>query len=234
MFGGPRLPNVGGVRNNRMCFPVPPGDETSRCAPVRGCRTPGSRPRSDSGRARDIDEGVRRRLVSVLINLRRADQCLDQEPDRARELIREALRFADMREITAAVPPAALTTDGLAAAVSSLAQTSTLALTLDISGARCPRTVEAAAYVLIAEALAIVSTRSDASRLHVAAYRAGTDLVVEMCDDGVVRGQPTEGSALGGLRRHVDAAGATLQILTQPGIGTRLRATFPGAHEVRP
>jgi TfoX/Sxy family transcriptional regulator of competence genes len=45
----------------------------------------------------DVYDGVQQRLLLVLTNLWRAEQCLDQEPDRARELIREALACVNLR-----------------------------------------------------------------------------------------------------------------------------------------
>ena len=193
---------------------------------------------ADVGRRplQDIREGVRRRLVTALGNLRRADQCLDDEPDRARELIRAALGYADIgrdeiRDPITDIYLGVLTAEGLAAAVSALAQLSTVPLTQDISPARCAQSVEAAAYFLIAETLTIVSAQSRASRVHVAAHTAGANLLVDVCCDVVVDADTTLAARLAGLRLRVEAFDGTLEILNQPGIGTRLRATFPYAND---
>jgi signal transduction histidine kinase len=186
----------------------------------------------------EIRDGVQRRLMNALINLQRADECLDHEPDRARELIREALGYAnvepaELRDVAAGIHPTALATHGLAAAVSTLAQASAVPMTLDISASRCSRHVEAAAYFLIADALTNVSERANATRLHVAAYRAATDLIVELCDDGAA-GADHDPDAVAGLRACVEALDGTLQILRQEGIGTRIRASFPNADDAVP
>ena len=181
---------------------------------------------------RNVDEGVRQRLVSALNDLRSADRCLDDEPDRARELIRTALGYANIgpdetRDPVTDIYMSVLTTHGLAAAVSALAQVSATPLTLDVTPARWAQSVEAAAYFLVAETLTIAREQSDATRLHVAAYGAGPNLVVEVCCDDIIGADATGADRLVGLRLRVEAFDGTLHILRQPGIGTRLRATFP-------
>jgi signal transduction histidine kinase len=195
---------------------------------------------ADAGRRsppRDIDEGVRERLVRALTDLQRADECLDDEPDRARDLIRAALGYANIGIDESAGPVAdiylgVLTTRGLGAAVAALADVSLMPLTLDVTPARWAPSVEAAAYFLVAETLTIAREQSDASRLHVAAYSAGANLVVEICYDDVTAAGTTAYHRLAGLRLRVEAFEGTLHVLRQPGIGTRLRATFP--NEDRP
>ena len=181
---------------------------------------------------RHVDEGVRQRLVSALNDLRSADRCLDDEPDRARELIRTALGYANIgpdetRDPITDIYMSVLTTHGLAAAVSALAQVSATPLTLDVTPARWAQSVEAAAYFLVAETLTIAREQSDATRMHVAVYGAGPNLVVEVCCDDIIGADATGADRLVGLRFRVEAFDGTLHILRQPGIGTRLRATFP-------
>ena len=182
--------------------------------------------------SRDIDEGVRQRLVNAQSDLRRADRYLDHEPDHARELTRTALGYADIgidetRDPIVDIYIGVLTTHGLAAAVSALAKVSPIPLTLDMTPARWAQPVEAAAYFLVAETLTIISEQSSATRMHVAAYSGGTYLVVEVCCDDIVRADATGAERLAGLRFPVEAFDGTLHVLRQPGIGTRLRATFP-------
>lgn len=188
---------------------------------------------------RNIDEGVRQRLVSALGNLQRADECLDDEPERARELIRTALGYANVgldetRDPVVDIYLDVLTAHGLAAAVSALAQVCAMPMTLDITPARWAQSVEAAAYFLVAETMAIAREQSGATRLHVAAYGSGTNLVVEVCCDDIVRADASGGDRLVGLRLRVEAFDGTLHILRQPGIGTRLRATFPDEDDQPP
>ena len=170
----------------------------------------------------------------MLIDLWRAEQCLDTEPDRARELIREALGHAhvgpeELRDLTIGIHPGVLGARGLAAAVSTLAQASPVPLTMDISPSRCAHAVETAAYLLIVEALTKAGRDAEVTRVHVAAYRAGTDLIVEVCDDGPGGADRYGRGVLAGLRARVEALEGTLRVLSQVGIGTRIRASFPRA-----
>src|SRR5207249_3154741 len=115
--------------------------------------------------AGDIGDAVRQRLISASSNLRRADQCLDDEPDRARDLVRAALGYADigldeMCDSVAGIYLTVLQSDGLAVAASALAQISAIPMTLDVSPSRCDQSVEAAAYFLVAETLTIVGEQT--------------------------------------------------------------------------
>jgi len=173
---------------------------------------------------RGIDDGVRRRLVSALVKLQRADECLDDEPELAGDLIRDALDYADIgpHDPVAEIYQNVLAHRGLAAAVAALANVSPIPMTMDVTLARCEPSVEAAAYFLTAETMTIVSGQTNATRMHVAAYRARRALVVELCCDDVVRGD----DRLADLSARVEAFDGRLHVLRQPGIGTRLRATF--------
>ena len=184
----------------------------------------------------EIRDGVQRRLMNALIDLQRADECLDHEPDLARELIREALGYAnvepaELRDVAAGIHPTALALTGWPRPFRRSPRHLPIPMTMDISASRCSRHVEAAAYFLIADALTNVSERGNATRVHVAAYRAGGDLIVELCDDGAAGRTDHDADAVVGLRACVEALDGTLQILRQEGIGTRIRASFPNADD---
>ena len=53
------------------------------------------------------------------------------------------------------------------------------------AGGRLPEAVERAAYFVVAEALVNVAKHSHATRCEVRCRREGSDLVVEVWDDGV-------------------------------------------------
>lgn len=181
--------------------------------------------------AEDIDDAVRRRLTEALRRLQGADACLDDDPDRAGRLVSAALGYAKIgdagiQDVIARIYLTTLTQDGLAAAVGALARLFPLSMTADVDPRRFAQPVEAAAYLLVAETLTMVHERSDARRVHVAAHGASGNLAVEVSCDGA---GPLGEDRLAELGRRVEAFGATLQIVTQEGIGTRIRAVFPGA-----
>ncbi len=184
--------------------------------------------------ARDIHDGSQQRLVSALLDLQLAEQCFDREPDRARRLLGEARDYVesgleDLRALTAGLHPVALATYGLPSAVLTLAHTSALRVDLDISPRRCAERIEIAAYYLIAEALTNVGKHAAAGAVRVTTRWAGSDFVVEIHDDGVGDADPTRGSGLAGLQARVELLGGTMRILSRPGSGTQICASFPEA-----
>jgi signal transduction histidine kinase len=194
--------------------------------PVVACRNGPSGPD-------DIDEALRRRLAEALRRLQNGEHYSLDDPDRTGRLIRSALGYAKIgdAETQAAIARiylTVLTNDGLVAAVLALAQLFPLSMTVDIDRRRFPQPVEAAAYLLIAETLTVVDERSDAHRVHATAHRSGANVVVEVSFDGA---DPFGADRLAELARRVEAFDGTLGIVTQTGIGTRVRTVFPLADE---
>ena len=92
---------------------------------------------------------------------------------------------------------------------------------------RLPPAVEAAAYYLVAEALANAGKHSEASLVRVRVSTDGACTAVEVVDDGVGGADPATGSGLRGLADRVAALGGELDVVSEPGQGTALRATLP-------
>lgn len=181
----------------------------------------------------DIDEALRRRLADALRRLERGEHPVHDDPRKPGQLIRAALGYAKIgdtqtQDAIARIYLTVLMDDGLAAAVVALTELFTLSITVDVDPIRLVQPVEAAAYFLVAETLTIVDEQPGAKRLHVAAHRAGSSLVVEISHDGA---DPFRPDRLAELRRRVEAFDGTLDVVTQSGIGTRVRATFPHAVE---
>jgi signal transduction histidine kinase len=99
--------------------------------------------------------------------------------------------------------------------------------------------VEAAAFYVVAEALANVHKHAQASRVLVSAVIRDGQLDVSITDDGIGGADP-QGHGLRGLADRVEALGGTFTVESQSGDGTRLRASIPhvvgsaGSVEVRP
>ena len=89
-----------------------------------------------------------------------------------------------------------------------------------------PEQVEAAAYYVVAEALANVQKHAGASRVVVHASTGENRLVVEVEDDGV-GGADVDGEGLRGLADRVEALGGRLSLDSPAGGGTRLLAEIP-------
>lgn len=184
---------------------------------------------------RDLHDGVQQRLVALAMDLGRAKDKMETDPDRARELVagahEEAKRaITDVRDLARGIHPAVLTDRGLDAALSALAARSTVPVTVSVDvPVRPPASVEAAAYFVVSEALANVAKHARATAATVTVRRADDRLTVQVQDDGVGGAAVVEGSGLDGLRDRVQALDGELHLLSPEGGPTVLMAEIPCA-----
>jgi signal transduction histidine kinase len=141
-----------------------------------------------------------------------------QELERAR---------ADVRALARGLHPRTLGERGLLAALTQLADSSPLDVTVQVPAERFPAAVEAAAYFVCAEALANVGKYASATRVTCSATTTGGVLRVTVQDDGVGGADVAAGSGLRGLADRLDALGGELAVGSPPGGGTRVTARIP-------
>jgi signal transduction histidine kinase len=184
---------------------------------------------------RDLHDGVQQRLVSLAMDLGRARDKLETDPERAGELVAEAHEeakraLAEVRDLARGIYPAVLTDRGLDAALSALAARSTVPVDVTVQlSRRPPASVEAAAYFVVSEALANVAKHARATRAQVTVRLAQDGwLTVQVQDDGVGGAEPT-GSGLSGLRDRVRALDGELHLLSPVGGPTVLMVELPCA-----
>jgi signal transduction histidine kinase len=91
---------------------------------------------------------------------------------------------------------------------------------------RFPETIEAAAYYVIAEAVTNAGKHAKADRVQVRVEARPGSIEIEIADDGVGGARP-DGSGLHGLSDRVEALGGRLEVESEAGRGTTLRATLP-------
>jgi signal transduction histidine kinase len=182
---------------------------------------------------RDLHDGAQQRLVSLALNLRVAQGRVDQDPAAARELLQEAggeleEALGELRELARGIHPAVLTDRGLAAALGGLAGRAPLPVELETDlGRRLPEPVAVTAYFVVAEALTNVARYAQATRAVVRATDNDHRLVVEVSDDGVGGADPAKGSGLHGLADRLAALDGSLEVDSEAGRGTVLRAEIP-------
>ena len=182
---------------------------------------------------RDLHDGVQQRLVSLAMDLGRAKEKLDTDPEGAKELVGEAHEEAkraitEVRDLARGIHPAVLTDRGLDAALSALAARSPVPVDVRVDVAeRPPASVEAAAYFVVSEALANVAKHANATRANVTVRRSGDRLTVQVEDDGVGGASLVEGSGLAGLRDRVGALDGELHLLSPEGGPTVLMVEIP-------
>jgi signal transduction histidine kinase len=183
---------------------------------------------------RDLHDGAQQRLVAIAVGLRMARRMVrpDSHPDLGPRLDQAseqlALALSELREFARGIHPTILTERGLAPALESLAERSTVPATVESSvDRRLPAPVEATAYFVVSEALANVGKHSKATAVTIGAHARNDVLTVEVADDGVGGADITRGSGLRGLADRVAAVGGTLEIDTSPAGGTTLTCSIP-------
>ncbi len=179
---------------------------------------------------RDVHDGAQQCLVHTLVTVKMAHKAVENN-ERARALLSEAEQHAqrataELRELAHAILPSVLLHAGLPAGVDSLASRMPMPVTIDVTTARFPATVEATAYFVVAEALANAAEHSRARGAAVTARVEGDTLHVEVHDDGKGGARP-DGRGLLGLADRLAAVGGRLEIASPPGRGTRVAAAIP-------
>jgi signal transduction histidine kinase len=184
---------------------------------------------------RNLHDGAQQRLVSVSMALGLADAKLADDPAAARRMLAEARAglgsaMEELRGLSQGIHPAVLTERGLAVALRELALTATLPVTLDCAlGRRLPAPVEAAAYYVVAEALANIGKHAGATAVSVDVRERAGHAVVTVTDDGAGGADPAGGSGLRGLADRLATLDGRLEVRSPRGGGTTLRAELPCA-----
>lgn len=182
---------------------------------------------------RDLHDGAQQRLVSLVLQLRAAQDVVPPELDGlAAELDQVAAGLTgaldDLHEFARGIHPAILAEGGLRPALRALARRSAVPVDLDVHlEGRLPERVEIAAYYVVSEALTNAAKHAKAT--YVAVEVEASDGVLRVCvrDDGVGGADPGRGSGLLGLRDRVEALGGRLVVQSDQADGTSLVVELP-------
>jgi len=182
---------------------------------------------------RDLHDGAQQRLLALGMGLQMLHAHVDPS---ARELLAESeneLQHAlrELRDLAHGIHPAALTDNGLADAVRTLAQRAPVPITVEIDerDGRLPQHVETAAYFVVAEALANIAKYADAHEASITVARNNGNAHIEIRDNGKGGADPDHGTGLKGLADRVGALDGALTIDSPPSGGTRIAAEIPCA-----
>ena len=183
---------------------------------------------------RDLHDGLGPAMAGVVYQLETAKLLVEPDPAGARERI-DSVRdhvqdiVADVRRLVHELRPPALDDRGLVGAVRQLAEHQPLPESVeaddvgDLSAA-----VEVAAYRIVAESLTNVVRHASASSAQVRLARTGTELVVDVTDDGVGVGEDVQaGVGLLSLRERAAELGGRTDVSCPPAGGTVVRAVLP-------
>jgi signal transduction histidine kinase len=184
---------------------------------------------------RNLHDGTQQRLTSIAMALGLAESQLKSDPEAARQNLHQAktalgAALAELRELSRGIHPAVLSERGIGAALEDLVYSSPLpvAVCCELKG-RLPEPVEAAAYYVVAEALANVTKHARASSATVRLTHETGLLMVGVRDDGIGGADANHGTGLRGLADRVHALGGSLSIESARGQGTHVMAAIPCA-----
>jgi signal transduction histidine kinase len=184
---------------------------------------------------RDLHDGAQQRLVSMALNIRLARAKLNEDPLAADQLLASAGQELDsaleeLRELARGIHPAVLTDRGLGTALETLASRAPVPVELaELPEDRLPEAVELAAYFVVAEALTNVAKYANATHATVEVARENGRVLVEVADDGVGGADPENGTGLRGLADRIAVLEGRLEIDSERGRGTTVRAQIPCA-----
>ncbi|MFL6006887.1 MAG: PAS domain S-box protein [Gaiellaceae bacterium] len=178
---------------------------------------------------RNLHDGAQQRLTSALLTIGRLrSHAIDGDRKTLDMVVDELVAGLDeLRQLASGLHPSVLSERGLVAALEALALRAPLPVELAaLPDRKLPEPLEAAAYYVVAEALANVQKHAGAGKVVVTAVCDDIRLLVEIVDDGAGGADP-EGEGLRGLVDRVEALDGTLEVDSPAGQGTRVRARFP-------
>jgi signal transduction histidine kinase len=180
---------------------------------------------------RDLHDGAQSRLVALSMQLGRAEERLEGQPEIA-EFVRRAREeagnaIAELRDLARGIAPPVLADRGLAAAAEALGRRAPMPVTVDVELSSRPLpVVETAAYFVVAESLTNAAKHAGGAAAHVDLAERDDRLVIEVWDEGPGGADP-EGTGLTGLRHRVEALDGSLTVSAAAGGGTRVHAELP-------
>jgi signal transduction histidine kinase len=184
---------------------------------------------------RDIHDGPQQRLVRLNMDLETVARRLDDDPDKARPLVAEALEqsreaLGELRALSRGIAPPILADRGLGAALAAAAARSPVEVSLDVAlpaGKRLAPAVENTAYFVVTEALTNVAKHADATLCTVVVTADAERVLVQVRDDGRGGAHLGKGHGLAGLADRLATVEGALDVVSPPGGPTVLTAEIP-------
>jgi signal transduction histidine kinase len=135
----------------------------------------------------------------------------------------------DLEQLARGVHPRLLVEEGLRASLLDLARRAAVPTDVSAPDQRFPAVVETTVWYVCAEAAVNVAKHADARTMSIAVALEADGVVATIADDGVGGARAGAGTGLAGLADRVHAVGGHLEVRSQPGRGTWLRAWVPVA-----
>ncbi|MEU6998367.1 sensor domain-containing protein [Nonomuraea sp. NPDC046570] len=182
---------------------------------------------------RDIHDGPQQRLVSLAMDLSRAQRQMAKDPQAAQATIGQAITATretldELRALSRGIAPPILADRGLPSALAALAGRCTIPVELDVqTEGRYQAAVENTIYYVVAETLTNVAKHSRATVCTVQLSRTGGVLMLTIGDDGVGGAHVAKGHGLAGLADRLRAVDGELTVTSPNGGPTVIVAEVP-------
>jgi signal transduction histidine kinase len=182
---------------------------------------------------RNLHDGVQQQLVAIGLDLGMAEQHIEHDPDRAKELIGNARSkvqgsIGELRQLGRGLHPAILEDRGIDAALSAVVSGSSIPISVQVDPDLDLSTdVGETVYFVANEAIANVlkHARARVASVHVAKVAANVRVTVH--DDGIGGVDAAKGTGIAGIRARVNAVDGSLTINSPAGGPTTLIAEIP-------
>jgi signal transduction histidine kinase len=186
---------------------------------------------------RNLHDGAQQHLVALAVKIGLIRQLFDRDRGAASDMIDDLredvhVTLVKVRELAHGIYPPLLRDRGLAAALQTAANRSTLPTTVDVPGTdRYHRDVEAAVYFCCLEAMQNADKHAGAgARVRVAVHATDDVLAFEVCDDGAGfdPAGAVEGNGFVNMRDRIGAFGGTLEVVSTGGTTAATGTTVTG------
>src|SRR5215211_4575970 len=199
--------------------------------------------------ARDLHDSVVQKLFGVVLAAQSAGTLFERDPARAhsqvqrlQELTQDAIQ--ELRSLIFQLRPAAVESDGLAAAIDKhvqvLGRVYRQDIDLEVTGEpRLRPRVDEEVFRIVQEALHNGLKHAGADRLQVRLEEGEHELLLSVHDDGVgfdpaASDHRSRRLGLTSMEERAASLGGTLAIESTPGAGTTIRLEVPIGHDSRP
>ena len=182
---------------------------------------------------RNLHDGVQQQLVAIGLDLGMAEQQIDKDPERARELLsmaREKVQgsIGELRQLGRGLHPAILEDRGLDAALSAVVSGAPIPISVHVDADLDLSTdVAETVYFVANEAIANILKHADARVASVHVSRNAANVRVTVHDDGQGGADASKGTGLAGIRARVRAVDGSLTVSSPAGGPTTLTAELP-------
>ncbi|MDO5633832.1 MAG: sensor histidine kinase [Micrococcus sp.] len=194
--------------------------------------------------AREIHDTLAQGFAGIITQLQAAQRPAST-PDEREEHMTQALHLArngltEARRSVQALAPQELDRAHLPEAIRTLtarwSEDERIAARVEVTGTRAPLSpaIEVALFRVAQESLTNVAKHADASRVGVTLSYTGTDVLLDVRDDGRGYAEPTgAGFGLTSMRQRIRGIGGQVEIQSEPGEGTSVSACVPAIIEAR-